>query len=367
MNSDIEKPNPEPAAPKPQDSDSKAAIDNRPRNKKLLRVAAIIVPLLIIALVVYYFIEVRPYESTDDAFVDGHSIQISPKVAGHILKLLVTDNQHVKKGDLILQIDPRDFQTQLVSAQASVAAAQSRSAQAKSQLIVSQAQAEQDRAAVGSAEAEATRAKTDLTRYQSVESRAISQQQLDTVVATAQSSAAALEVARKKADASEAQVGLAKAQIVTADADVQQADASVSQAELDLSYADIAAPEDGWITHRTAENGQYVQVGQGLLAVVTGHEWVTANFKETQITLMKPGQPVRIKIDAFPHRKFRGHVDSLQAGTGAIFSLLPPENAAGNYVKVVQRVPVKIMFDDGEYPDSPLPLGASAVPTVKVR
>jgi membrane fusion protein (multidrug efflux system) len=322
--------------------------------------------LLIIGVVaVYYFVAVRPYESTDDAFIDGHAIQISPQVSGHVLTVLINDNQLVKKGDPLVQIDPRDYDVALTQARANLAAAQSRLAQAQHQVIVSRAKAEQERAAVGVAEAEATRAEADLARYQNVESRAVSREQVD--AAAAHSSAAALEEARKKADASDAQIGQDQTQIPTADAGVQQAEAALRQAELNRSYADITAPEDGWVTRRVVEQGQYVQVGQALLAIVPRNVWITANFKETQLTLMKPGQPVWIKVDAFPQRKFRGHVDSLQAGTGAQFSLLPPENAAGNYVKVVQRVPVKIVFDEGDDPSQMMPLGASVVPEVKVR
>ncbi len=323
--------------------------------------------LVIAAGVAYYFVAVRPYESTDDAFVDGHMIQISPQVSGHVLTVFINDNQFVKKGDPLAQIDPRDYDVALTQARANLAAAQSRLAQAQHQVIVSRAKAEQDRAAVGVAEAEATRAEADLARYQNIESRAVSREQVDTAIAAAHSSAAALEEARKKADASDAQIGQDQTQIPTADAGVQQAEASVRQAELNRSYADITAPEDGWVTHRVVERGQYVQVGQALLAIVPRHVWITANFKETQLTYMKPGQPVGIEVDAFPQRKFKGHVESIQAGTGAQFSLLPPENAAGNYVKVVQRVPVKIVFDEGEDPNFPLPLGASVVPEVKVR
>jgi membrane fusion protein (multidrug efflux system) len=315
----------------------------------------------------YYFLAIRPYEATDDAFIDGHAIQISPKVPGHVLTLFINDNQFVKKGDPLVQIDPRDYDVALALARANLTAAQSRLAQAKHQVIVSRAKAEQDRAAVGVAEAEATRAEADLARYQNVESRAVSREQVDTAVAAAHSSAAALEEARRKADASEAQVGQDETQIPTADAGVQQAEAALRQAELNRSYADITAPDDGWVTHRVVEQGQYLQVGQALLAIVPRNVWITANYKETQLTYMKPGQPVWIRIDAYPQRKFRGHVDSIQAGTGAQFSLLPPENAAGNYVKVVQRVPVKIVFDDGDVPEQMLPLGASVVPKVKVR
>jgi membrane fusion protein (multidrug efflux system) len=292
---------------------------------------------------------------------------MSPQVAGHVVTLFINDNQLVKKGDPLVQIDPRDYDAALALGRANLAAAQSHLAETRQQVIVSRAKADQDRAAVGVAEAEATRAQADFGRYQTVEKRAISQQQFDTALATAESAQASLEVARKKADASAAQVGQDEAQVPTADAGVQQAEAALRQAELNRSYADISAPEDGWVTHRVVEQGQYVQVGQALLAIVPRNVWITANFKETQLTYMQPRQPVWIKIDAFPEKKFRGHVDSIQAGTGAQFSLLPPENAAGNYVKVVQRVPVKIVFEDNDIPQQMLPLGASVVPEVKVR
>jgi membrane fusion protein (multidrug efflux system) len=339
-----------------------------PQSRKRFIPLVVAIGLLIIGgVAAYYFFAVRPYETTDDAFIDGHAIQISPQVSGHVVTVFIDDNQLVKKGAPLVQIDPRDYDVALAQAHANLAAAQSRLAQAQHQVIVSRAKAEQDRAAVGVAEAEATRADADLARYQTVESRAVSREQVDTALAAAHASAAALEEARKKADASEAQIGQDQTQIPTADAGVQQAEAALRQAELNRSYADITAPDDGWVTHRVVEQGQYLQVGQALLAIVPRIVWITANFKETQLTYMKPGQPVWIKIDAFPQRKFRGHVDSIQAGTGAQFSLLPPENAAGNYVKVVQRVPVKIVFDDGEVPEQMLPLGASVVPEVKVR
>jgi len=335
--------------------------------KRFIPVVIAVGLLLVAAVAVYYLVFVRPYETTDDAFIDGHTIPISPQVPGHVLTVFITDNQSVKKGDPLVQIDPRDYDAALAQARANLAAAQSRLAQAQHQVIVSRAKAEQDRAAVGVAEAEATRAEANLARYQNVESRAVSREQVDTATAAAHASAAALEEARKKVDASDAQIGQDQAQIPTADAGVQQADAALRQAELNRSYADILAPEDGWVTHRVVEQGQYVQVGQAFLAIVPRNVWITANFKETQLTYMKPGQPVWIKVDAFPQRKFKGHVDSIQAGTGAQFSLLPPENAAGNYVKVVQRVPVKIVFDEGDLPQQMLPLGASVVPEVKVR
>ncbi|HVM62684.1 MAG TPA: HlyD family secretion protein [Verrucomicrobiae bacterium] len=355
------------AAVPPRDTDGKAINESGQRNGRLLRVVGLVAPLLLIAVAVYYFIAIRPYESTDDAFIDGHAIQISPQVPGRVLKVVIQDNQFVKKGDPLVQIDPRDYDVALAQARANLAAAQSRLAEARQQVIVARAKADQDRAAVGVAEAEVTRAHADFARYQNIESRAVSRQQVDAATAAALSSTAALEEARQKANASAAQVGRDEAQVPTADATVQQAEAALRQAELNRSYADIVAPEDGWVTHRVVEQGQYLQVGQALLAVVQPNFWVTANYKETQLTYMKPGQPVWISIDAFPQRKFKGHVDSIQAGTGAQFSLLPPENAAGNYVKVVQRVPVKIVFDENDGPAQMLPLGASVVPEVKVR
>ncbi len=355
------------AAPAPIPAELPSAATSRASRKRFIPLVVAIGVLIVGAVAAYYFFAVRPYETTDDAFVDGHAIQIGPKVPGHVLTLFINDNQFVKKGDPLVQIDPRDYDVALAQARANLTAAQSRLAQAKHQVIVSRAKAEQDRAAVGVAEAEATRAEADFARYQNVESRAVSREQVDTAIAAAHSSAAALEEARRKADASDAQIGQDQTQIPTADAGVQQAEAALRQAELNRSYADITAPDDGWVTHRVVEQGQYLQVGQALLAIVPRNVWITANYKETQLTYMKPGQPVWIRIDAFPQRKFRGHVDSIQAGTGAQFSLLPPENAAGNYVKVVQRVPVKIVFDEGDDPPQMLPLGASVVPEVKVR
>jgi membrane fusion protein (multidrug efflux system) len=288
-------------------------------------------------------------------------------VAGRVARLLVADNQDVRKGDTLIEIDSRDYETKLAQAQANLTAARSRLEQAKAQLTVDQARTEEERANVVAMEADATRAQADLKRYQAVESRAVSQSQIDLATAQAKSTTAQVDVARSKEQAAEAQASFSKVSIETATADVAQNEALLHQAELDVSYAKLTAPEDGRVTHRAVEAGNYVQIGQALLAIVPHNVWITANFKETQLTHMKPGQPVSVEVDAFPQLRFKAHVDSIQAGTGAQFSLLPPENAAGNYVKVVQRVPVKIVFD--EIPDSTiiLPLGASVVPKVRVK
>ena len=336
------------------------------RRNQLIRLGAVIGLAAVAALAArYYFVAFRPYESTDDAFIDGHAISISPKVAGHVTQLLITDNQRVRPGDRLLQIDPRDYEVRLEAARANLAAARSRQAQAQSLVTVAEAQAAQDHAAVAAATAEARRTQADLERYRAVEIRAISQQQLDAAVAAEQAARATLEVAQKKAAMSEAQINLAKSQITVAETGVEQGNVAIRQADLDLSYTALTAPVAGLITHRAVEVGQFLQPGQGVFSIVAEHVWVTANFKETQLARIKPGQPVSIHLDAVPDRQFKGHVDSIQAGTGAQFSLLPPENAAGNYVKVVQRVPVKIVFDEPDLPA--LPLGASAVPAIRVQ
>jgi membrane fusion protein, multidrug efflux system len=417
--------------------------------------------LLIIGLIfaVRYYLHAITHESTDDAFIDGHIIQISPKVSGYVVKLLITDNQHVNAGDILLEIDPRDYEVRLAQARANlqsaiarhgaarinvelinvtsgasvvqasagvdqarsnvhttkaqVEAARGRLVQSQTQVKTAEANVEQALAQVAAAEAEAIRANADLPRYQQLYQKdEVSRQQLDSVVATARAANAQLEAARKRVaaarsqvadaqageqsaadslrqaesqvDESRAKVGEAqgqladansrpqrvaasKSQVDVASADVEQAQAAVRQAELDLSYTKIYAPESGRITKRTVEAGEYLQPGDALFSIVPDNLWVTANFKETQLTHMKPGQPVNVTVDAYPGQVFRARVDSLQRGSGAVFSLLPPENATGNYVKVVQRVPVKIVFEDTPDPRYALGPGMSVEPEVKVK
>ena len=232
---------------------------------------------------------------------------------------------------------------------------------------MSEAKVAQAQAAVVAAEAEAQRASDDLKRYESVETRAVSKSAFDLAQAQARSANANLDAARSQSKAAESEVALSRASVETATAAVQQAEAKVHQAELNLSYTKIIAPRDGRITARTVQLGNYVQPGQVMLALVPANVWVTANFKETQLTYMRPGQPVELSVDAYPKRKFKGRVDSLQFGSGARFSLLPPENAVGNYVKVVQRVPVKIVFDKPLPDDLDIAPGMSVEPKVKVK
>jgi membrane fusion protein (multidrug efflux system) len=351
---------PKPAPPPPTPA-------KRKQNRTRTILIGVVVLVLIAAITVYYIRFIAPYESTDDAFIEGHVTIVSPQVSGRVARLLIHDNQEVKEGDPLLEIDPRDYNTKLAQARADLTSAQSQLEQAKAQVVVDEAKAAQQLAAVTVAEAESARAGADLKRYQAVEIRAISRTQLDLQETQAKSTAANVEEARQQAKAAEAQVDLSRVNIKAAAAGVQQAEAKMEQAQLDVSYTKITAPVDGRVTQRSVEKGAYVQTGQSLLALVPTNVWIVANFKETQLARMRPGQPVTIKVDAYSNRHFKGRVDSLQSGSGAQFSLLPPENAVGNYVKVVQRVPVKIIFDEPLDPQLDIAPGMSVEPEVKVK
>jgi membrane fusion protein (multidrug efflux system) len=362
-----------------------------------------------------YALYARQWEETDDAFIDGNIYPVSTKVAGAMQRVLVNDNQFVNAGDLLAEIDPRDIQARLAEAKAALDAAIADSQAAKTNVeltrantaaTLTQAQAGVQSATaavetarsqlasaeadVASAQAEATRREADEKRFTSLDPRGVSQAQLDAVRAAADAARAQLTAASKRvaaakagvaeaeakvagangvlaaASTSEQQIATAEAKARFAEARVTEAQAQVDAAALDLSYTRITAPSDGRVTRKSVQEGQYVQVGQTVMAVVPQNFWVTANFKETQLAHMRVGQPVEISVDAFPGRTFHGHIDSFQAGTGARFSLLPPENATGNFVKVVQRVPVKIVFDGDDESQKLLGLGMSVVPEVRI-
>ena len=353
----------------PPAGDGKISTGGTPQKNRLLRRALAGAGVLIAGLAVgaYYFWFVAPYESTDNAFIEGYVIPLASQVPGRVAELLVKDNQAVKRGEVILKIDPRDYEASLAQARADLAAGRSRVEQAQAQVNASQAKVAQAQAAVAAADAENQRAADDLKRYESVESRAVSKSAFDLAQSQARAAAANLDAARSQAKAAEADVALSQAGVVTAGAAVQQAEAKLQQAELNLSYTEILAPEDGRVTRRVVEQGAYIQPGQALMAIVPRHYWVIANFKEIQLTHMRPGQPVEVGVDAYPGRTFQGHVESIQSGAGARFSLFPPENATGNYIKVVQRVPVKILLDDLPGNDLALGPGMSVVPTVRVK
>lgn len=265
------------------------------------------------------------YKSTDDAFVEGHIITVAPRVSGPVVKLCIEDNQQVKKGDLLLEIDPVDYEVKLKQTEAKLE-------EAKASLKKAQSQNEKDTA--------------DYQRYTLMYEKGISSKQ--------------------DFDNSQNNYNSAKSSIDEISALVKRLEAEAEQAKLDLSYTKIYAAQDGKITHRTVEQGNYVQVAQPMFAIAQDDVWVVANFKETQVANMKKGQSVRIKIDAFGGRKFNGVVDSLQMASGAKASLFPPENAVGSYVKIVQRIPVKILFTDDIEGLNVIP-GMSVVPTVKVK
>jgi len=349
---------------------SEAATVTSPRRRfRLGYLIGLVIVLALAGWAAWYYVRyVAPYETTDDAFIATYVTYVSPRVSGPVTKLLVTDNQRVKAGDALLEIDPRDFQSLVDQANADLVAASSRVAQADAQIIVDQAKADQQNAAIPAAQAAADRALADRERYEAVESQAVSRSQLDLAKAQSKSTAAEVEVARNQARAAAGQVALDRANLDTGRSQVKQAETRLQQAQLQLSYTKIFAPRDGRVTRRTVEEGAYVQTGQALLALVPDDLWVVANFKETQLEQMHPGQAVMLRVDAYPHHEFKGKVDSVQAGSGAIFSLLPPENAVGNYVKVVQRIPVKILFDEpldlNQYNLAP---GLSVEPKVRVK
>jgi len=287
-----------------------AAPRRRPALGPKRRAAAAVLAVAALAAAGAYWQYSRFHEDTDDAVIEGHVVPISSKVSGQVEKVLVDDNQQVRKGDLLVQIDATDYRVRM----------------------------DQARAELDAIEADARRAAVDEQRYKQLfDHDQVSRQAYDKAVADASVLKARAELARKKLDA----------------------------AQLDLSYTRITAPEDGQIARKAVELRTFVQVGQALMTVVPQKMWVVANFKETQLGRMKPGQPVEIHVDTYPGHVFKGHVDSVQSGTGARFSLLPPENATGNFVKVVQRVPVKIVFDEPTEAFRLVP-GMSVVPVVKL-
>ena len=404
------------AAPLPaseKDLHSHLSRRNDPRFRMFLILGLIVLAVVGVFLWRYF----SSYESTDDAQIDGHVNSVSSRVAGHILKLNVQDNQYVEVGTVLAEIDPTDYQVAVERAQADYNDAKATadaasvnvpitSVDTTSQLSAADAdvlgaqagikaarqQFEAAKANLQQAEANNVKAQNDLVRYkQLVDKQEISQQQYDQAVAAAKASAAGVEGARANADAAQAQVAQAESRFVQAQAGQRSAGtgpkqlavtraraesaeaaalrkkADLDQALLNLKYTKIVAPVTGVVSDRTVEVGQNVQVGQELLKVIPLEDiWVIADFKETQLRDMKAGQKVTIYVDA-TDTKYRGHVDSIAGASGARFALLPPENATGNYVKVVQRVEVKIVFEPGETKDHRLRPGMSVEPKVWIR
>lgn len=337
------------------------------RHPLAIIVGLVVIALLAVAGYIYWQRNIHPYESTDDAFIDTRQFPIAPKVSGYVTEVAVGDNQHVKTGDLLFRIDPRDYQTALEQAQAQIASAQAAITGYDAQIAAQRAQIDQARAEVSQAEAAVGFAKEDAARYRDLQSRgAGTVQQAQQSTANLQEQQAKLTSANAAVIAAERQVGALQAQRSSAEADLVRARAQLDQAKLNLSYTTVTAAQPGRVVQLSGAVGQFAQAGQSLAIFVPDDIWVTANFKETQITDMRPGQPVDIRIDAYPDQKVTGHVDSVQPGSGTAFSLLPAQNATGNYVKVVQRIPVKIVVD--QWPDGvSIGPGMSVVPRVTVR
>ncbi len=399
-----------PAARRP----SIAAPAPAPRSRARWIVFAVLT-VLVVAVVVAW-LHFRHYESTDDAQIDGHINPISSRISGYVIKVNVDDNQFVHAGDVLVQIDPTDYKVAVAKAEADLADAianaegqainvpvtsistssQIRSAEADVQssragTAAADKNVEVMRADLAQAEANDVKYQDDLERYrQLVEKQEVSQQQYDQALASARASTAAVagaraalvaaeqqaEQARERLKQSQAalesartgprQVAITESRAHSSSAQVEQKRAELDQAKLNLSYCSIVAPSDG-VVNRTVELGQYLQPGQQILSISPVDDiYVTANYKETQLRWMRPGQTATITVDT-NGRTYRGHVDSIAGASGARYSLLPPENATGNYVKVVQRIPVKIVFEPGQNRDHQLRIGMSVIPDVTVR
>jgi membrane fusion protein (multidrug efflux system) len=343
------------------------------RRSWIIRIVFLLVVIAALIAGATYYEMTADLVSTDDAFTDGNAVTVAPRVSGNIVGLAVNDNQVVRKGDLLFQIDPRDYETardqaigQLEIAQAQLVFAQAALEKARVTFPAQLAAAQGNLAA---AKGQLFKAETDYKRQHSLSKAATTQEQVDASTAAlqqAQGLVAQAEGQVQEAEPVPQNIAQAEAQTKQLDGQVKQAQAQLAQAELNLSYTRVVAPQDGYITKRNVNVGDYAQPGAALLSLVTPEVWVTANFKEDQLDRMLPGQKVAVHVDAYPRLKLRGHVDSVQAGSGSKFTAFPPENATGNFVKIVQRVPVKIVFDSGLDPKIPLPLGISVEPTVDV-
>ena len=314
-------------------------VDTRPEYMKKRVIVPSVTAIIFLIFGIYFTIHSIFYQSTDDAFVEGHIVSIAPRVEGPVLKLLIDDNQLVKKGDLLLEIDPKDYEVKLQQAKAKLEEAKASLVRTENQVTKSLSDLEF--------------AQNDYERYSKMFEKGIaSKQDYDSSL--------------NKLTSAQSGSNAAKAMYDEISASIKRLEAEVEQDELNLSYTKIYAPEEGLITNRSVEQGNYVQVAQPMFAIVPEKMWVVANFKETQLANMKPGQPVEIKVDTYRGKKFQGKVDSIQRASGAQASLFPPENAVGSYVKIVQRVPVKIVFTEDISKYNIVP-GMSVVPEVKVK
>ena len=344
----------------------------RPGKKPLIILGIVVIVMIIVALV--WWLMTRNQETTDDAFTDGDAVTIAPKVSGYVTDLRVKDNQRVKKGDLLVVIDPRDATAQRDQAKAQLGLAEAQLHQAQAQLALSKvqypAQRDEERAQVLKAQADQANAEAAYRRQRGVDPRATTQQNIDSANAQLRSAQAQMASAKAQlevAEQVELQIRQQETNVEARERQVDQARAQLETAELNLSWTEVRAPFDGFVTKRNVQNGTLVQAGTALFSLVSPDIWIVANFKESQLERLRPGNKVSIKIDAFGDMELEGHVDSIQQGSGSKFAAFPSENATGNFVKIVQRVPVKIVIDKGLDPNHPLPLGLSVEPKVTLE
>jgi membrane fusion protein (multidrug efflux system) len=324
---------------------------------------------LLIALIggIAYWLNVRHYESTDDAFIAARSFSVAPKVGGYVAEIPVTDNQHVNPGDLLARIDDRDYKIAVNQAEAQVAVALANMANIAAQIDSQQAQIEQASAQLEQAQAQLQFSQQEAARAQDlVEKGAGTVQRQQQTKSDLEAQQANTARAKTAVVGAELGIKVLQAQHKSTEASLKQAQAQLDQTRLNLAYTNVVAAQPGRVVKLSGAKGTFATAGQSLMMFVPDEVWIVANYKETQLAEMRPGQPVDIRIDAYPGRKLRGHLDSVPPGSGTAFSLLPAENATGNYVKVVQRVPVKIVVDDWP-PDVPVGPGMSVVPWTRVR
>jgi membrane fusion protein (multidrug efflux system) len=322
------------------------------RSRRPFIILAAVLAVVAVAAIIYWLLN-RNYATTDDAQIDGNIYQISPRIAGQVEQVLVTDNQHVTGGQVLVTLDPRDAEVAVAKAKADLE-------QAQAQLISAQANTAVAQANADSANADLTQAEQDFARYHALSRSAVSGLQLDQTDATIRS-------AKAKFDAAAAQTNADKASALAAQAQLDAAKAQLQNAQLQLSYTSITAPAAGHVSERTVRAGDVEAIGAGLMAIVGDDVWVTANYKETQLAGIHQGNPATVTVDAIPGITFQAKVDSIQYGTGSVFSLLPAENATGNYVKIVQRVPVKLAITDPRAANYPLAPGMSVNPSITIN
>jgi membrane fusion protein (multidrug efflux system) len=362
-----------PAPRPPEDDDGKDKGADKPKSRWPLVILGVVVLLAIIGGVIYWFLT-RGLEDTDDAYTEGNAISIAANVSGYVTELDINDNSLVKAGQLLFRIDPRTYVAARDQARANLSLAQAQLASSEVNLDIARVRAPanllQAQAQLAQAQATAEQARQTYSRQHSVDPRATTQSNIDQANAQLKSEnglVASAQANEKIAGLVQQTIATAKDQVKESQAQVAQAEANLATAEVNLSYTEIRAPQDGYVTERNVDLGTYVQAGQQSFYLVAPQVWVVANFKENQLGHMRPGQKVTMTVDAYPDLTLHGHVDSIQAGSGARFSAFPAENATGNYVKIVRRVPVKIAIDSGLPTDKGLPLGLSVGPTVTVQ